>query len=142
MAVVQSSLTIKLQDDNQSANRPREDNEVQWWREWLVKIIFGLWNQKKEILKRIGFPPRPISQREIFKEKCRRVEMLKQERLWGVTKEYPYAVDHGHNWIERRVNECATEKFGPKLDGVVKIVNTSARNGLYEPNPELFTKRC
>ena len=137
-----SECTLKLYDDNQSSNRPKEDVEVQWWREWLVKIIFGLWNQKKELLAPMGFPARPISQREIFIEKGRRVEMLKQEGLWGRTKEFPYSLDHNHNWIERRVNECATEKFGPKRDGVVKIVNTSPKKGLYEPNPELFTERC
>jgi len=133
-------MTMNLLSNSQYCNRPSEGAEVQWWREWLVKIIFGLWSEKKAVLEKMCFPPRPISQHEIFVEKCRRVEMLKQEGLWGVTREYPYGVDHGHNFIERRVNECATEEYGPKLNGIVKIVNTSARKGLYAPNPELFTK--
>ena len=104
----------------------------------MCKIIFGLWYEKKKILAKMSFPPRPISQKEIFKEKCRRVQMLKDERLWGTTKEYPYSSDHNHNFCERRVNELVTEEFGTKLDGKLKIVCVSKRKGTYEPNPALF----
>ena len=135
-------MTMKLLDDSQYSNRPPENNEVHWWREWLCKIIFGLWYEKKEVLENIGFPARPVSQKEIFKEVQRRTEMLKQEDIWGRTVDYPYRIEHNHNWIERRNNELATNEFGLKKDGVLMIVCTDKRRGLYAPNPKLFTKRC
>jgi len=122
--------TVKLLG-YQPTQKPDEDEEVQWWRQWLVEIVFGLWNEKKQYLAKMGFPPRPIHQKEILREVTRRVKMLKDEGLWQHKA-------HEHNWIERRVNECATEEYGPKTDGILKIVNTTA--GYYEPNPELFRK--
>ena len=64
--------------------------------------------------------------------------MLKDEGLWGTTKEYPYRSDYDHNWIERRVNELVKEEFGPKVEGKLKIVCVSKKRGTYEPNPALF----
>jgi len=128
--------TVKL-EGYQPTGPPEEGSEVQWWREWLVRIIFGLWKEKKDILAKRGWTARPIHQKEVLREVKRRVAMLKEEKLWGTCKEYRYSKMRGHNWIERRVNECATEEFGPKTDeGVLKIVNVTA--GLYAPNPELF----
>jgi len=124
-----SELTVKL-PGYEPTGKPPENEETRWWRQWLVEIIYGLWNEKKQYLAPMGFPPRPIHQREIAREVSRRVLMLKSEGLWKHKK-------HDHNWIERRVNECATEEYGPKTeDGILKVVNTSA--GFYEPNPELF----
>lgn len=128
-------LTLKG-EKYEVVGRPPENKETQWWRCFLVKIIFGLYNEKKETLSQIGWQPQPITQAEIFREKCRRVAMLKEAGAWGNTKEYPYKNDHEHNWIERRVNECATEQFGPRIDGKVAVINTTA--GKYEPNPKLF----
>ena len=126
-----SGKTVKL-EGYKPTQKPEEDEEIRWWRQWLVEIIFGLWNEKKELLAKMGFPPRPIHQKEIYKEVTRRVSMMKNERIW-------HHKSHGHNWIERRVNECATEELGPKdEDGILKIVNTSA--GLYEPNTHLFSR--
>jgi len=110
--------------------RPREDGDIKWWRQWLVTIIFGLWNEKKEMLAEQGWPSRPVSQQEIFREVNRRIYMMKKENLWI------HSV-HGHNWVERRVNELCTEELGPTTDeGVLKIVRTS--DNCYIPNPELF----
>ena len=136
-------MTMNLLSNSQYSNRPREGDEVQWWREWLVKIIFGLWNEKREILAKKGWPPRPISQSEIFEEKQRRTKMLQDEKMWGVHPDYPYTTDHPTpNWIQRRVNELTYETEGPKTsDGIIKIVCVSKRLGLYQPNPILFTKR-
>jgi len=126
-----SELTVKL-PGYEPTGKPPEDEETRWWRQWLVEIIYGLWNEKKQLLAKMGFPPRPISQREIFWEVTRRIGMMKAEKIWKHKS-------HGHNWVERRVNECATRKYGPKTEeGILKIVNTSAQGGLYEPNPELF----
>ena len=141
-----SNNTLKIRDDNQYSNRPIEGPEVRWWREWLVKVIFGLWNEKKEKLAPMGFPPRGISQREICREVDRRIAWLKEENLWGKTTEHPYSTgcnpDHNHNWIERRVNECAKNDVGPKTSGgILKVVCVSSRKGLYEPNTELFKMR-
>ena len=135
---------MKLLDDSQYSNRPPENDETTWWREWLVKIIFGLWNEKKEMLEKMGFPPRPISQDEIFEEKQRRIKMLQDERLWGVHPDFPYKTDHPtSNWIQRRVNELTYEDEGPKTDdGIIKIICVSKKLGLYAPNPELFTGKC
>ena len=124
---------------NQHSNRPIEDGHIRWWRQWLCKIIFGLWNQKKAVLENMGFPARPVSQKEIFKEVQRRTEMLQQEGLWGRTTDYPHIIMHNHNWIERRVNELAKADFGPRTaEGTLKIVCVDKRKGLYAPNPELF----
>jgi hypothetical protein len=128
-------LTFKL-PNYKPTGKPKENGELAWWRNWLVSIVFGLWHEKKQTLSKMGFPARPVHQKEIFREKCRRVEMLKMEGLWGCTRQYPYAMDHGHNWIERRVNEVATLKYGPTVDGVLKVVNVTA--GYYAPNPKLF----
>lgn len=132
-----SQKTLKLEGYKPTA-RPEENGEVKWWRQFLVEIIWGLWFEKKRLLAEMGFPPRPVHQNEIYKEKCRRLFMLKSERVWGTTKRFPHSEDHSHNWIERRVNECATEEFGPRnSDGLLKVVNSSA--GLYEPNPAIFS---
>jgi hypothetical protein len=124
---------------NQYSNRPPENDDTRWWREWLTKIVYGLWHEKRETLRRMEFPSRPVSQREIFREVQRRIEWLESERLWGRCREYPFRVKHNHNWCERRVNELAKPEFGPKTaDGTLKIVCSNQRKGLYEPNPELF----
>jgi len=124
---------------NQHSNRPQENSETKWWRQWLCKIIFGLHHEKKQLFAEVGFSARPISQREIRKEVERRTEMLKQENIWGKTPQFPYRTEHNHNWIERRVNELATEEFGPRTEEeTLKIICVDKRKGLYEPNPELF----
>jgi len=121
---------------SQYSNRPQENDETRWWRIWLCKIIYGLWYQKKAVLENMGFPARSISQKEIYREVERRIEMLQQENMWGRTRDFPYWTVHNHNWIERRVNYLATEAYGPRKDGVLMIVNPTA--GKYMPNPELF----
>ena len=137
-----SNNVLKIRDDSQFCNRPTEGPEVSWWREWLVKVIFGLWNQKKILCASMGFPPRPVSQKEIRLEIYRRIDMLEQENLWGNTSSFPHKCKHNHNWIERRVNECAKVEFGPKTSyGILKVVCASPKKGLYEPNPELFEMR-
>lgn len=113
--------------------RPFEDEEIKWWRQWLVEIIYGLWNEKNKALSEVGFPSRPIRQQEIYREVTRRVFMLKGEGLWNHK-------EHGHNWVERRVNELVTEEFGPKNEhGILKVVRIAGDN-LYEPNPKLFSE--
>jgi hypothetical protein len=132
----QAQKTLKLEGYKPTA-RPEENGEVKWWRQWLVEIIYALYFRKKQLLVEMGFPARPVHQNEIYREKCSRVLMLKAEGIWGRTQRFPHSQDHDHNWIERRVNECATEEFGPHNgNGILKVVNTSA--GLYEPNPKLF----
>jgi hypothetical protein len=126
---------------NQYSNRPPEGEEVQWWRLWLCKIVYGLWHEKRETLAKMQFPPRPVSQREIFREVQRRIAMLKEEGLWGKCKQYPFRVEHNHNYVERRINEIAKTEFGiVDSQGRLKVVCSNSRKGLYEPNPELFSK--
>ena len=128
--------------DSQYSNRPPENDETQWWRQWLTKIIFGLHHEKKQLFSEVGFPARPISQREIRKEVERRIEMLKQENIWGKTSQFPYRIEHNHNWIERRVNELVTDELGTKTEeGILKVVCVDKRRGLYQPNPELFKEQ-
>jgi len=126
---------------DQHSNRPAENKETRWWRQFLCKIIYGLWHQKKQTLENMGFPARPISQKEIFAEVERRVSMLKQEGVWGFTKEFPCWIEHNHNWIERRVNELAGSEFAPRtVEGVLKVVCVDKKRGLYAPNQDLFKK--
>ena len=128
--------------DTQYSNRPPENDETRWWREWICKIIFGLWHEKKAVLEHMGFPARPISQKEILKEVERRIEMLKDASLWGCTRDYPFWVEHNHNWIERRVNELVKADFGPRTrEGSLKIICADKRKGQYEPNQKLFIRR-
>lgn len=121
-----SQKTLKL-EGYQAVGRPKEDEDIKWWRQWLVEIVYGLYHEKMKLLAKMGFPPRPIHQKEIFKEVQRRISMMKDENIWRHKA-------HGHNWVERRINECATEELGPKENGKVKVVNTTG--GFYEPNPE------
>lgn len=81
----------------------------------------------------MSFPPRPIHQNEIIREARRQIAMMKQEKVWRHKS-------HGHNWIERRTNYCATQELGPKTyEGALLIVNYTA--GLYGPNPEVDENR-
>lgn len=139
---IKSALTIKLQDSYIPMTHSNEETPLKkWWHKWLVKVIFGLWNEKKKILANMGFPPQPIHQKEICREVSRRIEMLKEMDIWGITKQYPYSKTPDHNWVERRVNYIATEEYAPKTDsGIIKIVNYTA--GYYGPNPKLFTGKC
>lgn len=135
-----SAKTVKL-PGYQSVGRPPEDEETQWWRQWVVEIIFGLLHEKQRTYKEMGWDmpltKLKIHQSEIYREKCRRVAFLKEEKLWGNCERYPYSKNHGHNWTERRVNEAASEKFGPKTeDGKLKIVNVT--KGYYSINPKLL----
>lgn len=138
-----SGKTVKL-PGYQPVGRPDENEETQWWRQWIVEIVFSLLYEKQQIYKKMGWDlpltKLKIHQSEIYREKRRRVAFLKEEKLWGRCDRYPYMKDHGHNWIERRVNEAASEKFGPRTeDGKLKIVNST--KGYYTINPCLVQSK-
>jgi len=121
--------------DYKKIRRPGEDDDMKWWRQWLVEITYGLWSEKKTLMAEMGFPAKPVTQQEIFREVTRRVAMMKGEQIW-------FHKCHEHNWVERRVNECVTEEFGPKDEnGNLKLVRTAGDN-LYEPNPAIFQKEA
>jgi len=112
--------------------KPAEDADIQFHRQLLVEIVFGLFNTKKEILSRMGMPPQPISLFEIYMEYRSRMAQLRSiKKSWF--KQWRWK-QHNKRWIDRRVNEIACPKYYE--DGIPKVVATTA--GLYEPNPQLF----
>jgi len=118
--------TVKL-DGWTAYARPPENDDMKFHRQLLVEVIFGLYNQKKEKLKTMGFPSQPISLLEIWLEFQSRRAMLDSIKQW------PWKW-HEKRWIDRRVNEVACPKYAE--NGTVKIVSPKAM--FYEPNPELF----
>lgn len=134
-----SQKTLKLKG-YQPTTYPEDnpDDDLEFHRQLLTKIVFGLWSQKREELALKGWPPQPIHQKEIFAEYKARVQRYKaMDRELGLKEFWPvYARVHDHNWVERRVNYLASERFGPKKDGVLMIVNVTA--GKYAPNEKLF----
>lgn len=133
--------TVKLPGyENTIFPEATPNSDLEFHMKLLTQIIFGLWNQKKNELAKHGWPPQAIHQNEIYAEYKARVQRyktmdeklgLRKDRFWPI-----YAKVHTHNWIERRVNYLATEKFGPKQNGILKIVNVT--KGEYAPNPQLF----
>jgi len=143
----QSQLTVKLSGSNQHTLWPEAtpNSDLEFHMELLKKIVFSLWNRKKEILAERGWNAQPVSQKEIFAEyKAKASEFKgidKKLGLKGADRYWPsFARVHDHNWVERRVNYLATEKYGPKdsVSGILMIVNVNAKRGEYAPNPKLF----
>jgi len=127
----QTQLTVKL-PGYRPVGPPPEDDDTKWWRNFLAQIVFGIWSEKKEQYEKRGwsYAKPKVHQDEIIAEALRRVKSLKDAGVWDHK-------EHKYNWIDRRIEEAASEKFGPRNDaGILKIVNTTG--GYSEPNPELF----
>jgi hypothetical protein len=106
---------------------PKENDDMLFHRQLLTSIVFGLFHEKKQILKKMQMPSQPISLKEIWLEYVRRQNLMISLKQW----KWP---SHEKRWIDRRVNEIASPKF--YADGKPKIVATIA--GYYEPDPALF----
>lgn len=142
----QSQLTVKL-TGNQHELWPEAapNSDLEFHMELLKKIVFSLWNRKKETLADRGWSAQPVSQKEIYAEYNAKVAEFRgidrKLGLKGEAKYWPsFAKVHDHNWVERRVNYLATDKFGPRdpSTNLLMIVNTNAKRGEYAPNPKLF----
>lgn len=129
-----SGKTVKLNGWMPQPRPDPESDDTKFHRMMIIRIVFGLYHQKKQLLAEKGMPPQPISLREIWKEFQSRREMLVSIKEWP----FPW---HTKRWLDRRINECASMellKIQPELyeNGKPKIVSSSA--GLYEPSPQLF----
>lgn len=93
-----SEKTVKLSGWSRQ-ERPEENDEIQFHRQLLIEIVYGLFYKKKKYLEKMGMPSQPVTLKEIWLEFCSRRQMLKS------IKEWPWGW-HEKRWVDRRVNEC------------------------------------
>ena len=103
---------------------PEQGEETQAYRDLIVEAVDLLFRINKAMYAKMGFPPQPVSLKEIFNAVQNKITALKRVGAWR------FHAYHTKRYVDRRTNEGSSDKF--YLDGKSKILSTSA--GYYIPN--------